>query len=342
MPMDLIARIKETEKEFRKTVVLPEADDERVLRAAEKIMEEGFAKIILVGKDYIVREQAQNLGLSLNGVQIIDPMSYEKTPEFIRQLVHLRSKKGLTEEQAREIILNDVRFFGAMLVRNCVADGMVAGSNSPTANVLRAAIQVIGPKKGLKTISSSFIMLTDKEEYGNNGTLIFADCAVLPNPTAQQVADIAISSVEKSRLITNFENPKVALLTYSTKGSAEGDQVTKMREAYKILEERKVDFEFDGELQLDAAIVKSVAAQKAKDSKVAGNANILVFPDLCSGNIGYKLVQRFSGAKALGPFIQGLARPVHDLSRGCSVDDIVDVVAVTCAECATFCEILTL
>lgn len=342
MPVNLIDRIKENEKEFKKTIVLPEAEDERVLRAAERITKEGFANIILVGKDYQIREQATSLGIDLNGVQIIDPHSCDQTNEFIRQLVHLRSKKGMNEEMAREIILNDVRFFGAMLVRNCIADGMVAGSNSPTANVLRAAIQVIGPAKGLKTISSSFIMITNSENLGDNGVLIFADCAVLPNPTAPQIADIAISSVEKARLITNFENPKVALLSYSTKGSAEGEQITKMREAYKILEERKVDFEFDGELQLDAAIVESVANQKAKGSNVAGKANILVFPDLCSGNIGYKLVQRFSNAKALGPFIQGLARPVHDLSRGCSVDDIIDVVAVTCAECKTFCEILTL
>ena len=229
-----------------------------------------------------------------------------------------------------------------MLVRNCVADGMVAGSNSPTASVLRAAIQVIGPRKGLKTISSSFVMLTETKEYGENGTLIFSDCGVLPNPTAPQIADIAESAVEKARFIAKIQNPKVALLTYSTKGSAEGEQVTKMREAYKILEERKVGFEFDGELQLDAAIVPEVANQKAKGSSVAGGANVLIFPDLCSGNIGYKLVQRFAKAKALGPLIQGLARPVHDLSRGCSVDDIVDVVAITCAEAAEFCEILTL
>ncbi len=339
---DLIKQIKEKEKEHKKTVVLPEAEDERVLRAAEQITKEGFANIILVGKDYQVREHAAKIGVDLSGVQIIDPMSFEKTPEFIRQFVHLRSKKGMKEEQAREIIQNDVRFFGAMLVRNCIADGMVAGSNSPTSNVLRAAIQVIGPKKGLKTISSSFIMQTNSKEFGVDGTLLFSDCGVLPNPTAQQIADIAISTVEKARLITEFTDPKVALLSYSTKGSAEGEQVTKMREAYKILEERGVDFEFDGELQLDAAIVQSVADQKAKDSTVAGKANILVFPDLCSGNIGYKLVQRFAKAKALGPLIQGLARPVHDLSRGCSVEDIVDVVAITCAECAVFCEILTL
>lgn len=342
MPKNLIQEIKAKQKEFKKTVVLPEAEDERVLRAAEQIKKEDFANIILVGKDYLVRERANSLGINLDGIQIIDPLSYERTNEFVRQLVHLRAKKGLTEEQARNIITTDVNFFGAMLVRNCVADGMVSGSNSPTANVLRAAIQVIGPKKGLKTISSSFIMLTGTENYGDEGILIFGDCAVIPNPSAPQIADIAISSVEKARLITNFKNPKVALLSYSTKGSAEGEQVTKMREAYKILEERNVDFEFDGELQLDAAIVESVANQKAKGSNVAGKANILIFPDLCSGNIGYKLVQRFANAKALGPFIQGLARPVHDLSRGCSVEDIVDVVAVTCAECKEFCEILTL
>lgn len=338
----LISEIKEKVAKQKKTIVLPESEDVRVLKAAQQIIEEGFANIILVGNDEVIRADAKKYGVNLEGIRIIDPFSFKNTNEYIRQLVHLRAKKGMTEEEAKNIILNDVRFFGAMLVRNCVADGMVAGSNSPTANVLRAAIQVIGPKKGLKTISSSFIMITDTPEYGENGILIFGDCAVLPNPTAPQIADIAISSVEKARLIANFTNPKVGLLSYSTKGSAEGEQVSKMREAYKILEERQVDFEFDGELQLDAAIVKSVAEQKAKDSNVAGSANILIFPDLNAGNIGYKLVQRFAKATALGPFIQGLARPVHDLSRGCSVEDIVDVAAVTCAECEKFCEILTL
>lgn len=339
---EFIENIKSKVRVSKKTIVLPESDDERVLRATAKIVEEDFANIILVGEEEKIRNNVKRLNLDIKDTKIINPLSYERTSEFIRQLYILRQKKGMTEEKAKEIILNDVRYFGAMLVRNCVADGMVAGSDSPTANVLRAAIQVIGPKSGLKTISGSFIMLTDTKEYGENGILIFGDCAVLPNPTAQQIADIAISSVEKARLIGGFENPKVGLLSYSTKGSAEGEQVTKMREAYKILEERKVDFEFDGELQLDAAIVQSVADQKAKGSKVAGKVNILIFPDLCSGNIGYKLVQRFANATALGPFIQGLARPVHDLSRGCSPDDIVDVVAVTCAECAKFCEILTL
>jgi len=332
MSKNLIEELKIRVRENKKNIVLPESEDERVIRAAAKVIEQDFANIILVGDECKINEDAKKYGVDISKATIINPKTFDKSEEFAVQLAELRAKKGMTLEQARATILSEPRFFGAMLVRNGYASGMVAGSNSPTAAVLRAAIQVIGPKPGLKTISSSFVMLLNDDTYGQDGILIFSDCAVIPNPTAGQVADIAISAVEKARKIAEIKEPRVALLTYSTKGSAEGDVVTKMREAKQLLEEKNVDFEFDGELQLDAAIVPEVAELKAKDSSVAGRANVLIFPNLSAGNIGYKLVQRLGKATALGPFVQGLAKPVHDLSRGCSVDDIVGVVAVTASE----------
>lgn len=332
MSKNLIEELKIRVRENKKNIVLPESEDERVIRAAAKVIEQDFANIILVGNECKINEDAKKYGVDISKATIINPKTFDKSEEFAVQLAELRAKKGMTLEQARATILSEPRFFGAMLVRNGYASGMVAGSNSPTAAVLRAAIQVIGPKPGLKTISSSFVMLLNDNTYGQDGILIFSDCAVIPNPTAGQVADIAISAVEKARKIAEIKEPRVALLTYSTKGSAEGDVVTKMREAKQLLEEKNVDFEFDGELQLDAAIVPEVAELKAKDSSVAGRANVLIFPNLSAGNIGYKLVQRLGKATALGPFVQGLAKPVHDLSRGCSVDDIVGVVAVTASE----------
>lgn len=332
MSKNLIEELKIRVRENKKNIVLPESEDERVIRAAAKVIEQDFANIILVGDECKINEDAKKYGVDISKATIINPKTFDKSEEFAVQLAELRAKKGMTLEQARATILSEPRFFGSMLVRNGYASGMVAGSNSPTAAVLRAAIQVIGPKPGLKTISSSFVMLLNDNTYGQDGILIFSDCAVIPNPTAGQVADIAISAVEKARKIAEIKEPRVALLTYSTKGSAEGDVVTKMREAKQLLEEKNVDFEFDGELQLDAAIVPEVAELKAKDSSVAGRANVLIFPNLSAGNIGYKLVQRLGKATALGPFVQGLAKPVHDLSRGCSVDDIVGVVAVTASE----------
>lgn len=332
MSKNLIEELKIRVRENKKNIVLPESEDERVIRAAAKVIEQDFANIILVGDECKINEDAKKYGVDISKATIINPKTFDKSEEFAVQLAELRAKKGMTLEQARATILSEPRFFGAMLVRNGYASGMVAGSNSPTAAVLRAAIQVIGPKPGLKTISSSFVMLLNDNTYGQDGILIFSDCAVIPNPTAGQIADIAISAVEKARKIAEIKEPRVALLTYSTKGSAEGDVVTKMREAKQLLEEKNVDFDFDGELQLDAAIVPEVAELKAKDSSVAGRANVLIFPNLSAGNIGYKLVQRLGKATALGPFVQGLAKPVHDLSRGCSVDDIVGVVAVTASE----------
>ncbi|WP_156286082.1 phosphate acetyltransferase [Oceanivirga salmonicida] len=329
---NLIESFKEELKTNKKKVVLPESEDERVLRAAARIQEEDFAEIILVGDEETILSDAKKYGLDISKVEIINPKKFTKIDEFASELEKLRAKKGMTFEKAKEIMLTEPRYFGAMLVRFGYAVGMVAGSNSPTASVLRAAIQVIGVKPGLKTVSSAFVMLLKDNTYGENGTLIFSDCAVIPTPNAEQVADIAISAVQTAKNIGKIKEPKLALLSYSTKGSAGGEVVEKMQEAKRILEQRNVEFEFDGELQLDAAIVPEVAQLKAKNSKVAGNANVLIFPNLSAGNIGYKLVQRLAKAEALGPFIQGLDKPVHDLSRGCSFEDIVGVVAVTAME----------
>lgn len=329
---DLVKRLKDKAKELGKTIILPETEDERVLRATEIILKEGIAKVALVGDPEEIKERAAKIGVSVEGAIIYNPNNCATIDDMAELLRKRREKAGMTIETAKATLLSDPRFFGAMLVNQGRVDGMVAGSNSPTAHVLRAAILVIGPKEGLKTVSSSFVMVTNTPEFGDNGVFIYSDCGVIPNPTALQLADIAISSAEKARLTAGIKEPKVAFLSYSTMGSAEGDSVTKVREAMAILKERNVDFEFDGEMQLDAAIVPEVGKSKAPNSKVAGNANVLIFPDLNAGNIAYKITQRLAGAKALGPLIQGLAKPVHDLSRGCSVDDIVEVVALTAVE----------
>lgn len=332
MPNNLVQQLREKAKTLGKTIILPETEDERVLKAAHIILEEGISKIALVGNEMELKSRAAELGLNLDKAIFYDPENCKTIDQMAELLRKRREKKGMTFETAKATLLSDPRFFGAMLVQDGRADGMVAGSNSPTAHVLRAAILVIGPKEGLKTVSSSFIMVTNTPEFGHNGVFVYSDCGVIPNPTAMQLADIAISSAEKARLTAGIEKPRVAFLSYSTMGSADGESVTKMREAMEILKERNVDFEFDGEMQLDAAIIPEVGEMKAPNSKVAGKANVLIFPDLNAGNIAYKITQRLAGAKALGPLIQGLAKPVHDLSRGCSVEDIVEVVALTAVE----------
>jgi phosphate acetyltransferase len=334
--MSLINQIKEKAKKLAKTIVLPESEDERVLFAAQEVKETGIAKPILIGKADVIKADANKLGVDLKGIDIVDPAQFEKLDSYVAELVKLREKKGMTAEKAKEIMLSEPRYFGAMMVRLGDADGMVAGSSSPTADVLRASIQVIGTKAGLKTVSSCFLMILPEgseaaKTYGKDGALIYSDCGVVPNPTSEQLADIAISAAESGRALADMD-PKVALLSFSTKGSAKHDDVDKVTATVEILKERNVDFEFDGELQGDAALVQSIGSKKAPGSKVAGQANILVFPDLDAGNIAYKLTQRLAGADAYGPLLQGLAKPVNDLSRGCSAKDIVDVVAITAAQ----------
>ncbi|HOE90917.1 MAG TPA: phosphate acetyltransferase [Candidatus Cloacimonadota bacterium] len=323
--MDIIKLFKDKAKALNGTIVLPEAKDERMLKATEQILKEKLAKVVLIGKADEVNADAKRLGVNICEAEIINPADYKRIGEFADFFYEKRKAKGVTQEQTKEIVLNPL-FFGALLVQFKVVNGMVAGALNTTGDVLKSALQVIGVKAGLKTVSSSFIMVTPNF-MGEDRVFLFGDCAVVPNPTAEQLADIAISTATTRSALLGDE-PKVALLSFSTKGSAEHELVDKVRETCKILAERKVDFDYDGELQADAAIVPKVGASKAPNSKVAGNANVLIFPDLQSGNIGYKLVQRFANAEAVGPIIQGLAAPVCDLSRGCSVEDIINTTAL--------------
>lgn len=323
--MDIISMFKEKAKALNGAIVLPESFDERTVRAAEIITREELAHVILVGNTATVQKDAEKWGICLDKIEIIDPETYAELDSFVDFFYNKRKSKGLTREEALETVKTNL-FFGALLVQFKKVNGMVAGAANTTGDVLRAALQVIGVKAGLKTVSSSFIMVTPNF-MGEDRVFLFADCAVVPNPTAEQLADIAMSTAHTRKALLGDE-PKVGLLSFSTKGSAEHELIDKVRETYKILQDRQVSFEFDGELQLDAAIVPKVGASKAPGSKVAGNANVLVFPDLQAGNIGYKLVQRFANAEAIGPVIQGLALPVCDLSRGCSVEDIVNTTAL--------------
>ena len=329
--MSIILKIKEKSKALGKKIVLPEATDERVLRAAADVVKEGLAVPVLVGSEATIKAEAEKLGVNLEGAVIADPNNCEKIDAYVAKLVELRAKKGMTEEKAKEILTTDVNFFGAMMVKMGDVDGMVSGSDSPTSNVLRAGIQVVGTQAGMRTVSSVFLMeLASKQDtYGD--IILFGDCAVIPEPTSEQLADIATGAAATARAVAGLE-PKVALMSFSTKGSAKHDTVDTVVEAGNILTERGVDFEFEAELQADAALVAAVGAKKAPESKVAGNANILVFPNLAAGNIGYKLVQRLAGAEAHGPLLQGLAAPINDLSRGCSVSDIVNLTAITAVQ----------
>ncbi|MBL3520620.1 phosphate acetyltransferase [Aliarcobacter lanthieri] len=329
--MGLIDKIKEKAKKQLRTIVLPEAEDERVLKATQIVLQEKTAKVVLIGDAETIKADASKYGANIEGATIVDPKNFDNIEKYIDELVELRKSKNLSKEEAKQIMLTEPRFFGCMMVRLGDADGLVAGSNSPTSDVLRAAIQVIKTAPGINTVSSTFVMETKDGKFGDNGLILFSDCAVIPDPTAEQLADIASATAATASSVVGLE-PRVAMLSFSTKGSASHPLVDKVTTACKILKDRNVNFPFDGELQADAAIVESIGAKKAPDSKVAGRANILVFPDLQAGNIGYKLVQRFAGAEAHGPIIQGLNKPVNDLSRGCSVEDISNLVAITATQ----------
>ena len=284
--MGLIENIKEKAKLDLRTIVLPESEDERVLLATQQVLEEKTANVVLIGDEDTIKTDAQKCGANIEGATIINPKFFDNLEAYVDELVELRKKKGLTKEEATEIMTTEPRFFGCMMVRLGDADGLVAGSNSPTADVLRAAIQVIKTAPGINTVSSTFVMETADGSFGDNGLILFADCAVNPEPNAEQLADIASATAATASSVVGLE-PRVAMLSFSTKGSAKHPLVDKVQYACDILEERGVDFSFDGELQADAAIVEAIGAKKAPDSKVAGKANVLVFPDLQSGNIGY-------------------------------------------------------
>jgi len=319
--MDILNRLKARAQERRAKIVLPESGDDRTLKASAQILAEEIASVVLVGDKDKIEAQASSLGVDITKAEIIDPKAYARTDEFAEFFYNKRKDKGICRDEAGKCVLNPL-FFGALLVKFGIVDGMVAGAESTTADVLRAALQVVGVVPGLKTVSSTFIMVVP-DFIGEDALFFFSDCAVVPNPTAEQLADIAISTAHTRRAIIGDE-PKVAMLSFSTMGSAQHELVDKVKEALSIIRSRGVDFDVDGEMQLDAAIIEDIAKRKAPHSKVAGKANTLIFPDLQAGNIGYKLVQRFAKAEAIGPIIQGLAAPICDLSRGCSSDDIVN------------------
>ena len=314
---DFLQRMKDKAKADKKKIVLPEGEDERVLEAAREIASEGLADLIILGDPDKI---------DIDGVTVVDPKRGEKHEEYAQKFAELRAKKGVTIEQAREQ-LDDATYYATMMVKMGDADGLVSGACHSTANTLRPALQILKTAPGTKLVSAFFIMCTGKEEYGEDGTLLLADCGLNIDPNADELSEIAIGSAESWKFFMSDE-PRVAMLSFSTMGSAKGDTPTKVQEATKLANEKAPELALDGDLQLDAALVPSVANLKAPNSNVAGKANVLVFPDLQSGNIGYKLVQRFADAEAYGPILQGIARPVNDLSRGCSAEDIVGVVAI--------------
>ena len=328
--MAIIDVLKEKAKADKKTIVLPESEDRRTYEAAAKILKEGIADIILVGSEDVVKKNGE--GLDLTGVKVVDPATSERTAAYIDKLVELRSKKGMTPEQAKEILLNQYLYYGVMMVKMGDADGMVSGACHSTADTLRPCLQILKTKPGTKLVSAFFLMEVPNCEFGENGTFVFADCGLNQNPNPEELAAIAASSAESFKSLVGAE-PKVAFLSHSSKGSAKHADIDKVTAAVKIAKEENPDLMLDGELQLDAAIVPSVGESKAPGSPVAGHANVLIFPDLDAGNIGSKLVQRLAKAEAYGPVTQGIAAPVNDLSRGCSADDIVGVVAITAVQC---------
>ncbi|HUX60465.1 MAG TPA: phosphate acetyltransferase [Ignavibacteriaceae bacterium] len=319
MGNDFLTTIKSKASQKKKTIVLPESHDERVLKAAETLTKQNIASIITLGNEEKIFNDVKKLNIDLSNVRIIDPEKSDRFDSYTNTFYELRKKKGLTVEQAKEIMRRDL-FFGAMMVKEGIADGSVAGSTASTADVLRAGIQCIGMADGISIVSSFFLMVFPEKTY------TFSDCGVVPDPNAEQLADIAISAADNHHKLTG-EIPVVAMLSFSTKGSAQHESVEKVIEATKIAKNKRTDLMIDGELQFDAAIVESIGKKKAPGSEVAGHANVLIFPDLNAGNIGYKIAQRLGGCEAIGPLIQGLKKPYFDLSRGCSADDIVNTAA---------------
>lgn len=325
--MDLMQDIIARAKANKQRIVLPEGTEERTLKAADRLLADGVAEIILIGNLSEIQTMAAGSGLNhISKAVIVDPKNHEKKETYTQLLFELRQKKGMTMEKAA-VLVEDPLFLACLMIKNGDADGEIAGAQNTTGNVLRPALQIVKTAPGISCVSGAFLMFLKDKSYGDDGIMVFADCAVMPNPTAPELAQIAISTAQTTRAIVGKE-PRVAMLSFSTKGSASNEMVDKVVEATRIAKEMEPTLKIDGELQADAAIVASVASQKAPNSEIAGKANVLVFPTLEVGNIAYKLVQRLAGAEAVGPILQGMAAPVNDLSRGCSVDDIYKMVAI--------------
>jgi len=331
--MNFLNLIKERARQAQKTIALPEGEEERTLVATEEIISEGIANIILYGNRKTILDKAQKLGLkNIEKARIIEPENYERREELAEIMVEMRKSKGMTKEKALEELLSPY-YLSTLMIKIKEADGMVGGAVASTATTIRPAFQYIKTLPGISVVSGAFFMLLPDKNFGADGIMLFADCAVHPNPTDKELAEIAITSASTAKSIGGFE-PRVAMLSFSTMGSASHEMVDKVKNATKIAKEAAPDLIIDGEMQSDAALIASIAEKKAPESKVAGTANVLVFPDLNSGNISYKLVQRLAKAEAIGPVLQGLAAPINDLSRGCSASDIVNLVAITANQAA--------
>ena len=328
--MNFIDQVKTKAKANVKTIVLPEGDEPRTVQAAAILKAEGIARPILLGSPEAIRKVAAEKGADITGIDIVDPATSAEAPRYAEALYELRKAKGVTPEEATRLV-SDPMYFGIMMVKLGAADGLVSGADHTTGDMLRPALQLIKTKPGIKVVSSSFLMDCPNKALGHNGLLVYSDCVVMPCPTAEELAHIAVSAAETARTLCGIEEPRVALLSFSTKGSAKHDLVSKVQQAAAIAHELAPDLLLDGELQFDAALIPEIGASKAKGSPVAGRANVMVFPDLQAGNIGYKITQRIGGAEAFA-VLQGLAKPCNDLSRGCSVADIVATVALTAVQ----------
>lgn len=332
--MELMNQIKAKAKAANKCIVLAEGTEERTIKAADIILSEGIARLILLGNEAEIKQLAAEYGLkNIDRATIIDPMSHAKKEFYAQMLCEIRKKKGMQMDEAMKLV-EDPLYLATLLIKNGDADGEVAGARNATGDVLRPAFQIVKTKPGVSVVSGAFIMVLKDKTYGENGMLVFADCAATPCPTDRELAEIAVVSAKTAKAIAGFEEPRVAILSFSTKGSAHHELVDKVISATNIAHELDPEVLLDGEIQADAAIVPKVGASKAPGSNIAGRANVLVFPDLQAGNISYKLVQRLAGAEAIGPVMQGMAAPINDLSRGCSVEDIVNVVAITASQAA--------